>query len=357
MSTTPVATSAPAASAPSSSPTPSAAPSAAPATKSAAPSTGSAPSNGAPQAPKGTQEARTEAAANGSTAAPEATTAQQAATEAAKEAARKLKLKVNGKEMELDESEVVRRAQLASAADERFREAAEMRKSAEQFFQTLINDPKSVLLHPELRDKINFRALAEEYLGSELKRELMSPEERELHEVREWRKQQEEQQQRTQQEQMTKAQQEEMTRLQQRAAQEYDRKISDVLAESNLPKNAYTVKRVAELLHGALTKGYDLDVQTAVDMVREGYMSDVQALVGGLDGEALLKLLGDDITKKLRKHDLARIKAQLEQSANVDAVVPQASDAIVPQARRKPDENRQLRPDEWREEIRRKAGL
>ncbi len=35
-------------------------------------------------------------------------------------------------------------------------------------------------MHPDIKDKINFRQLAEEFLGGELQRELMSPEEREL---------------------------------------------------------------------------------------------------------------------------------------------------------------------------------
>lgn len=342
---TPVATSAPAASAPSAAPASSSPSPSASATKSAPPT----PSASSSAPATGTQEARTNAAADGLNAS------NQSAAEAAKEAARKLKLKINGREMELEEPEVIRRAQLASAADEKFREAAEMRKQAEQFFQTLLSDPKSVLLHPELRDKINFRQLAEEFLGSELKRELMSPEERELQELREWRKQQQEQAENAKREQMTKAQREEMTRLQQQAAKKYDQEITDILSVSQLPKNPYTVKRVAELLHGALSKGYELDVQTAVDMVRESYMSDVQALVGGLDGEALVRVLGDEITKKLRKHDLARLKAQLAQPQVADVAQQQLGDA-PPRQQREP-QDKHLRPDEWRERIMRKAGL
>ncbi len=346
--TTPAASGAPSAG-PSTS-APSSAPSAspAPATKSAPPTptvsdggSASAPGSGGgdPGAPKADANATQAGAA--------------AAEAAAKEAARKLKLKVNGREMELEEGEVVRRAQLASAADEKFREAAEMRKQAEQFFKALLEDPKAVLMHPDIRDRINFRALAEEYLGAELQKEMMTPEQRELEELRQYKKQQDDARQRSEQEQLTRTQQEEMTRLQQRAAQEYDKKITEVLAQSDLPKTAYTVKRVAELLHGALQKGYDLDIQTAVDMVREGYMTDVQALVGGLEGESLVKLLGGDIVKRLRKFDLERIKAQLDQSA---APAPQPVPApVATQSRSEPSQF--MRPDEWKEAIRKKAGL
>jgi hypothetical protein len=345
----PAAASAPSASSASaapSAPTTSSAPSAPSAP--ASPSTASAPSpaagsgGGDPGASK----------VGGDTNAAQA--GQAAADAAAKEAARKLKLKVNGREMELEEPEVIRRAQLASAADEKFREASEMRKQAEQFFKTLLEDPKAVLMHPDVRDRINFRALAEEFLGAELQKEMMSPEQRELEELRQYKKQQDEARVNAEKEQLTRTQQEEMTRLQQRAAQEYDKKITDVLAQSNLPKTAYTVKRVAELLHGALTKGYDLDVQTAVDMVREGYMTDVQSLVGGLEGESLVKLLGGDILKRLRKYDLERIKAQLEQS---NTPPPQPAPAPAPSATPRNEQGQFLRPDEWKEAIRRKAGL
>jgi hypothetical protein len=354
MSTPSVAASA--SSAPSSAsaaPSTSSAPSAAPAVKSAPPTphvadSGSAPAptaapgsgGGDPGAPKSEGNA--------------AQAGQAAAEAAAKEAARKLKLKVNGREMELEEPEVIRRAQLASAADEKFREASEMRKQAEQFFNALLDDPKSVLMHPEIRDRINFRALAEEYLGAELQKEMMSPEQRELEELRAFKKKQDETAESAKREQLTKAQQEEMTRLQQRAAQEYDKKITEVLAQSSLPKTPYTVKRVAELLHGALTKGYDLDVQTAVDMVREGYMTDVQSLVGGLDGDHLVNALGPDILKRLRKYDLERIKAQLDKSA---PAAPQPIAAPSQSSQRNDAGSNFLRPDEWKEAIRKKAGF
>lgn len=339
--------------APSASPSPSSAPSA-PSAASTTTSAPSVPSGGTSSAPPASGSGGGDPGATklGDGNAQQA--GQTAADAAAKEAARKMKLKINGRELELDEPEVIRRAQLASAADEKFREAAELRKQTEQFWETFLKDPKSVLLHPELRDRINFRQLAEEFLGSELQKEMMTPEQRELEDLRQWKKQQDEVAETTKREQMTRAQQEEMTKLQHRAAAEYDKKITDVLAQSNLPKTAYTVKRVAELLHGALTKGYDLDVQTAVDMVRDGYMSDLQSLVGGLEGESLVKVLGDDIIKRLRKFDLTRIKAQLEESATPTPQPVAASAAAAPQRN---EQGQFLRPDEWKEAIRKKAGF
>src|SRR5690606_17627576 len=154
------------------------------------------------------------------------------------------------------------------------------------------------------------RGNAEEYLAEEVQLELMSPEERELYELRKWKQEQE---QARQQEEMTaqqRAQQQQEMAARQQAQQFYDKKISEVLSQSNLPKTPYTVKRVATLLKTALSKGYELPIETAVDMVRGDFANDVTAMAGALDGDALVKVLGPDIIKRLRKYDLDQIKAK-----------------------------------------------
>src|SRR5439155_16062490 len=82
---------------------------------------------------------------------------------AAKALARKLKLKVDGREEELPEEEVVKWAQMGRAAQKRFQEASEKRKQAEDFIRMLKEDPISVLSNPAIG--VDFRKLAEEYLS------------------------------------------------------------------------------------------------------------------------------------------------------------------------------------------------
>lgn len=329
------------------------APSSAPSAPSSSPAP-AAPSQAAPAAaPKAASEgAKTLTVPGAATAAPEGTAKTETPAEQVAKEIRKLKGKVNGKEVEWSEEEAIRRLQMESSADERFKQASELRKQAEDFFNTLLADPKSVLMHPDVAKRINFRALAEEFLSGELQREMMTPEQRELAELRSFRQQQEEQQKRTQQEQTTRAQQEQMQRLQAQAAQEYDTEISKVLEASNLPKTPYAVKRVAEIMLNALQKGYEVDAATAVDMVRRGYSTDIQSLVGGLDGEHLIKVLGDDIAKKIRKHDLAALKSKLatEQPAAI-------ADKKPSPAKAREDQQQRLTPDQWREMIFKKAGV
>ena len=250
--------------------------------------------------------------------------------------------------MELGEDEVIRKAQLAGAADEKFREAATLRKQATQLVEALKADPIKVLSQLG----IDTRGMTESYLAKELQREMLSPEQRELQELRDYRKAQEEAAKGQEAERTTAAQRAHVQQMQQRAAQEYDVKITDVLKQSNLPKTAQTVKRVAELMHSALSNGYELDVQTAVDMVRENYMTDLQAMLTGLEGEHLEKFVGGDTLKKMRKHDLARLKAQLGQTST-----PQVNNTTASPRSQPASTGKHLTPAEWIDQARKKAGL
>lgn len=279
----------------------------------------------------------------------------EAQKEAIKEEIRKMKLKVNGRDVEMDESEVIRRAQLAESAQQRYQEAAQMKKQAEQFFQTLLEDPRSVLMHPEIAQKLNFRELAEEYLSTELKKELMDPVERELEELREFKRKQEEEVQNRQKQEQETVKQRQMREMQQRAAQELDVKITETLKQSNLPKTAYTVKRVAEVLLNAQKNGFDLDIPTAVDMVRDGYNTDLREMIGNLQPDMIVKMFGDDLVKKLRKHDLAQLKAKLKPQ---EAAPAEGVAQPTPTPRQKQDaEPKYMKQDEWKEAMRKKLGL
>jgi hypothetical protein len=332
------------------------APASAPSTSSSAPAASSAPAPSSTPSPSmsektGPTGGPAPTGTSGSSGEPTSNTAAtQEAVRQAAEDARKFKLKINGQEREYSEAEVIRRAQLAEAAQTKFEEAAQMRKQVESLVQALKADPMSVLTAPELG--INFRELAENYLAKELQREMMPKEQRELEELREWKKQQTEAQEAAKKQQMTAAQQAEFQRVQAAAAKKYDTEISEVLQKSNLPKNAESVKRIASMLKSALEKGVELDVQTVVDFVRDGYTSELQTMTKDLDGEPLVKFLGEDIIKKLRKYDLAQIKAKM---AGQQVQPPQSQPE--PHTSAPKEEKKFLKPHEWLEEARKRAGV
>lgn len=278
-----------------------------------------------------------------------AQSAAEAKEEAKKEAERRYKLKVNGQEREYGEAEVLRKAQLADSADEKFKKAAEMQRQAEQFVEALRSDPLKILTHPDLG--LNFREIAEQFLGEHVRKELMDPVERELEELREFKRQQEEERQRSEEESKKKEMTEQQRALHKQTVEYYDRKITEVLKATNLPKTPGTIKRVAEVLRNAVDNGYELDVETAVDLVHEDYRSDVSSLFGSLEGDALINALGEDLVKKIRTHDIARLKAKLAGTSQ-PAAVAEKTRTYAP--KRESEGKQYMSEAEWKEAARRR---
>lgn len=273
--------------------------------------------------------------------------------ETKEEPPKKHKVKINGKEVEMTEAELIRRASLSSGAEEKFQEAAQMRQQVQQVIEMLKN-PKQFF---EIAQKLghDVTGMSEEHLSEQVRREMMSPEECELEDLRNWKAEQERiAQEQAEAEQRTAAEQQEYEARQQ-AAQFYDQKITEILSQADLPKTPYTVKKVAARLKAALAKGYEMPVETAVDLVRQEFSDDIQSMYGSLEGEALVNALGADLVKKIRAHDLQQLKAR-RQATHAD-VVDQKIEQQTKPTPRESEGPQNLDITDWRERIRRKAGL
>lgn len=237
---------------------------------------------------------------------------------------RKFKIKVDGEEIEeeidLDNEEELRKhLQLSKAAMKRMSEAAKAQKQAEMFIQKLKTNPREVLENPNLG--VDFRQIAEEYLYEQLQRESMTPEEIEYQE----KMKRLEQYEKAEQENKTKAEQDRVAKMQEHYAEEYDKKITQALAESNLPKTASTVKRMAQLLSKNIDLGLDLDPSDLVEEVRKSYVSELKEVIADSNAEQLIALFGDEIANKIRKHDISKLTAPRDSrtdSNNIDKPIP-----------------------------------
>lgn len=301
------------------------------------------------------------AAATGDAKAPTGTP-QEGAPEAAAAKApeqpaeqRKFKIKVNGVEREVTEEQAIRYAQMGYGAQEKFQEAATLRKQVEQALEAMKTDPFGVLSQLG----VDVDSIAEERLAKRMQRDLLTPEQRELEELREWRKQNQETEQQTRQQAEEQKKQAVFREQMQRAAKQYDTDISQALAAANLPRIPEAVRDVAAKLLAAREHGVDMDVNTAVEMVREADHARLQAYVGKLAGKQLLDFLGEHVVKELRKHDLEMIRARragkidVPQSAAGDPT-PSAPQAPAPA---RPAGDQKLKTAEWMEMIRKKAGV
>lgn len=215
---------------------------------------------------------------------------------------RRMKLKIDGKEVEMSESEVVSYATKARAADQRFDEAANIRKEAEQVLKFAKDNPEEFFK----RTGMNAREWAEQYLLREIERERMSPEQKKALENEEkLRKYEDGEKLRIETER--KAQ---IAALEKQHLQNYDLMFTEALQKSGLPKTAYTVKRMAELQLVNVKKKLELKPDQLAKLVREDYASEQKALLSGYDGDQLIEFLGPDVVKKLSKAQIAKLKSR-----------------------------------------------
>lgn len=227
--------------------------------------------------------------------------------EAEKPAPRKFKVKVDGQESEVDEETLVRDYQISKASYKKMEEARALKTQLEGFMESFETDPVGTLKklsQQKGKDGKAFRELVEQYLYSELTMEQMDPRERQLLEQSNRIKQMEEAE-RTREE---SAKAEQLKAMQEHYAVEYDREISTALQGAGLPKTAGVVKRTAELMSKSLEHGLDLPAAQIVKMVREEYLAAQKELVGSMDPEALYNYFGEDVAKKIRQVEVARLK-------------------------------------------------
>lgn len=249
---------------------------------------------------------------------------------------RKFKVKYNDVEEEVDEQTLITGYQTRKASDQKFQEAAQMRQQAEQFIRLLKEDPIKVLSHPALGHDL--RKLSEEYLAKQLQDELMDPKDREIRNMKQQLQEIEEQKK-------IRAQEEELARhreLRQKYTDDYTKSITEALDKSGLPKSQVTVARMAYYMQMALQRGLDAPADQIVELVKQDYINEQKALYGALDGDVLIQLLGEELTNKIRKYDVAKLKTPQAPKIGVD--VKKSDDTPSSKAKK-------LSKNQWKEQL------
>ena len=218
------------------------------------------------------------------------------------EAIRKLKLKVDGQEIEEElpfdlPPEAVeymqKQLQLAKVSQKRMQEKSEMEKNLENLAAKLDSDPIEFL---KARG-IDVDAVMEGHLENLVKEMEMSPEEkaqkemeRELEELRAKIKEEEEARQAA-----------ELAAQQEAAENALTEEIQSALdAHTILPKDANTVRKMADLMLVADDHDITLSPKQAAEMLEKEAMRDAMSLLNSMDAEKLENFLGEENNKKLR---------------------------------------------------------
>lgn len=230
---------------------------------------------------------------------------------------RRMKFKVNGRDVEQeidlgDEDSLQKLLQKGFAADERFQTASQLEKKMEQFAKLMQTDPFQALVaagHDP--DK-----LTEAYMQKRVEEMSKSPEQLQLEKL-----QKEIEKERKLREGL---EQEKLTAEQQKHEAEYSRQLDDeittALSTSNLPKSPYVVKRIAEnLMLGVEMGNEDISVQDVMPIVEKQIQDEIRQMFEAMPEDVVEKVLGDNVSTKLRKRRISNMKKAPEGASSVKA--------------------------------------
>ena len=232
-----------------------------------------------------------------------------AKTQAQKESLkRKYDLKVNGKSRSIDldlsdDKAVQDYLQKAMAADEKFQEAATLRKDVQQLVRTLKENPLAILMHPNVG--VDVKKLAEQVINQELEEMQKSPEQKRLEQLEKELAQERSEKQRIEEERR----QADVARRQEEEFRRIDDDISDALSATDLPKTPYVVKRISDAMISAFDLGYrDVSVKDIMPIVEKQLKEELGQWFDSSSEDALEKLMGKNLDR-IRKKRVAAAKA------------------------------------------------
>jgi len=258
-----------------------------------------------------------------------------ATKDAAQEAMRKFKVKVDNQEVEVDEAELLKGYTHAKAAAKRFQEGSRARAQAEQLL-TMLKDKNKLF---EVLQKLGHDplALAEEKMAAHVKRELMDPKDRQLSDYEQKIKDFEEAEARRKEE----AKQKEHDKLKAKYAKDFESAFMDALKTSGLPQTKAMVGEMAKYIKRAADIGYQISPQDAAKLVREDEETRIQSIAGETEAETLARLLGEKTLEKLRAWEAQKVK-----DPNAQLRTPTMQEQTG--ERRQKSDTKRMTPQEWR---------
>lgn len=239
---------------------------------------------------------------------------------------KKYNLKIDGKDetMEFDpsnEDEIRKHLQLSKVSHKRMQEFADIRKNVQELLDTLRSDPMKVIGDPRLNIPEETRKkMAQSIIDNELAELQKTPEQKEKEKT-----QREFERLKKELEDTKKAQEEaDMARLTQQHATELDNDISAAIEKSGLPKNARTVRYMAEALMFALNNNLDLSANDLVPYIKKQTLSEFKEMIGALPDDEFESWVGKDRLSNIRKKSVAKAKALV---AGPNDIKPTGADA------------------------------
>jgi hypothetical protein len=222
---------------------------------------------------------------------------------------KKLKLKIDGKDIEEDfdmddEASLIKHLQMSKVSQKRMAESAQLQKEVEHFVNELKKNPRKILSDPNIG--IDIKQLAAEIIEAEIENSKKTPDQLEREKLMSELESLKSERQREAEEMKNR----ELTAMQERAFQDYDMKMTKALEKhTDLPKSPYVVKKMADYLLLGLKEGMDIQPDDVVELVREEMRNDLKEMFAVLPEDVIEQLVGKDKINGIRKKNLAKAKA------------------------------------------------
>ena len=221
---------------------------------------------------------------------------------------RKLKLKIDSKEEEIefdpnDDEFLTREFQKARAFQKRSQEYSTLEKNVRNFVEELRNNPRKILSDPNIG--IDLKKLAAEVIEQEISNSQKSPEQLARERLEEELGNLKQEREKERKDLETR----EFDRLQQQEMERYDISISRALQASNLPKTPYVIKKMADYMLIGLQEGMDVSPEDVIPLVQKEMQNDLKQMFAVLPDEVIQSLVGKDVFNRIRKNSVNKAKS------------------------------------------------
>ncbi len=257
--------------------------------------------------------------------------------DAAAEAIRKHKLKVDGEEIEVDEEELKRGYAHQKAANKKLQEGLKYRKQSEDFIKAM-KDPGTLVdtLYKMGYTQKQVRDLSENYLAQVLEEEMLDPKDRELKTT----KQKLQEFEKKESDRKAKEEQAHNDALKKKYAEQYSSEFIEALKTTGLPPTKDMVADMAKYIARAAKIKMPMTAVEAAKLVQEDVVAKNQHLFANMNPADIVKIVGEDGLKKLREFDVSRLR---DPNANLKTPVEQGE-----LNRGNKHEIKRMSPAEWR---------
>jgi len=240
--------------------------------------------------------------------------ASKAAKIEAKKTLKKLTLKIDGREFEEElpfeipnDPKAIewmqREMQMGRMGQKRASEKAALEKDVLQFIDDLKKNPKKALSDPTIG--MDLKKFAADIIEEEIENSKKSPEQLKYEEAQRELKELKEQREK---EKLT-ASEREQERMREHYFQEYETQLMKALETNAIPKSSQAIKKFADYMETAISANKDVSINDLVPLIQEELRNDLKGHLDALPDDQLEDFIGKDIINRLRKKNVAKVKA------------------------------------------------